>query len=324
MITTTDHCNKFYSIKDLKKKIENLKATGITKNADNKKLITSGTKKQLCERVAEFLDYHKDKQKMSKMEEENSNRSIKAYSLKDLKEIAQKFKSQGILKNKKGETIIISGSKKQIYDRLSDLLMAQTNENESSPSPVSVPVLSKNINTSPTVFVFYSKSADKPPGKGNNENLDNSENFDELSKIKDWRKKLSNFHVEVFQHYGYTFNTAEHAFHFRKFQLFNKDIAYEFALESNSDLSKNDGKAAQKQRKKLLLNHTQLIKWSKVRNQVMAEILHDKFSKSRNLQHLLLLTKNAQLWHFLGRGHKKGENLERWTHLEKIRNMMFK
>ena len=315
---TIDYCNKFYSIKDLKKKIEILKATGIIKNAANKKLITSGTKKQLCERVAEFLDYHKDdKKKMNKIEEKISTRTIESYSLKDLKEIAQKFKSQGILKNKKGETIIISGSKKQIYDRLSDLLMAQTNE--SSPSPVLVD--NNNNNTSPTVFVFYSKSADKPPGKGNNEFLNTSEEFHELSKIKDWRKKLSNFHVQVFQHCGYTFNTAEHAFHFRKFQLFDPKVAFEFTLESGSDLSKKDGKAAQKNRKKLLLNEKQLVKWASMRNNVMAEILQDKFSQCNELQNVLLSTKDAQLWHFLGRGHKKGENLERWTHLEQIRSM---
>ena len=52
-----------------------------------------------------------------------------------------------------------------------------------------------------TVFQFYSKSINKPlPGKGAGEKIGSEgvEAYDELSKIPDWRKKLSNFSVSSF------------------------------------------------------------------------------------------------------------------------------
>lgn len=47
-------------------------------------------------------------------------------------------------------------------------------------------------------FVFYSKSADKDAGKGINELLNKGDDFSELNKIKDWRKKLSNMYISPF------------------------------------------------------------------------------------------------------------------------------
>lgn len=172
-------------------------------------------------------------------------------------------------------------------------------------------------------IVFYSKSADKFPGKGTNEFLSdcdkNNDVFKELNSVKDWRRMLSNFYESEFKHDAMTFNTAEHAFHYNKFKLFDKDVAFKFALESDSDISKGDGKAAQKARKLLMLNEEQLTKWFKVREKSLNKILYDKFNQSDELKSMLVKTKTAELWHFLGRGHKKGENLERWEYLEKLR-----
>ena len=179
--------------------------------------------------------------------------------------------------------------------------------------------------TTTTIFVFYSKSADKAPGKGTNEFLFENDSFDELKKNKNWRKQLSNFYESNFIHDGHTFRTAEHAFHYNKFKLFDKNIAFEFTLESNSELSKGNGNDARKGRKKMVLSEIQLHEWFKIRDTIMYEILQDKFTQSDDLRDMLLYTKNAELWHFIGRGHKKGENLERWNHLETIRfNMVLK
>jgi hypothetical protein len=46
-----------------------------------------------------------------------------------------------------------------------------------------------------TQFVFYSRSADKRPGKGVNEVIDVNESYEELALIPDWRKKLSNMYI---------------------------------------------------------------------------------------------------------------------------------
>ena len=47
-------------------------------------------------------------------------------------------------------------------------------------------------------FVYYSKSADSKPGKGSGEYLNIKDDFTELSKIKNWRKMLSNFYISPF------------------------------------------------------------------------------------------------------------------------------
>ena len=44
---------------------------------------------------------------------------------------------------------------------------------------------------------YYSKSADKPAGKGTNEIAVDYNIYKELNKIKDWRKILSNFYVSL-------------------------------------------------------------------------------------------------------------------------------
>jgi len=59
---------------------------------------------------------------------------------------------------------------------------------------------------------YYSKSANKQVGKGVNEFVSNYNDYNELNKIKDWRKMLSNFYVAEFTYNGKTYYTAEHAF----------------------------------------------------------------------------------------------------------------
>jgi ribA/ribD-fused uncharacterized protein len=173
-------------------------------------------------------------------------------------------------------------------------------------------------------FVFYSKSADAFPGKGKNEFLTDSDKingtFKDLHSINHWRRMLSNFHESKFTYDNLTFNTAEHAFHYSKFKLFDEKIAFTFTLESESDLSKGNGNDARKARKLIVLNEEQLSKWARVRANCVNNILYAKFSQSVELQTMLKNTKQAELWHYLGRGYKAGENLERWEYLENLRN----
>lgn len=65
-----------------------------------------------------------------------------------------------------------------------------------------------------TKFIFYSKSADKPPGKGIHEHLNSKDTYIELSKIKDWRKQLSNIYIYIspIEIDGEIYNSVEHFF----------------------------------------------------------------------------------------------------------------
>ena len=45
---------------------------------------------------------------------------------------------------------------------------------------------------------YYSASKDVFPGQGSNEYVNNGSNYEDLSKNKNWRKVLSNFHEYPF------------------------------------------------------------------------------------------------------------------------------
>ena len=69
----------------------------------------------------------------------------------------------------------------------------------------------KDLYNDNIVFQFYSKSADKKPGKNKpSEKMEpgREKDFIELSEIKDWRKVLSNFYVGKFELDGYEWNSV--------------------------------------------------------------------------------------------------------------------
>ena len=82
----------------------------------------------------------------------------------------------------------------------------------------------KDLYNDNIVFQFYSKSADKKPGKNKpSEKMEpgREKDFIELSEIKDWRKVLSNFYVGKFELDGYEWSSVEHYYHANKFKKNN-------------------------------------------------------------------------------------------------------
>jgi len=168
-------------------------------------------------------------------------------------------------------------------------------------------------------FVFFSKSADLLPGKGSKEELNSNITYTKLKNIKNWRKVLSNFYLCDFVYENKTYGSVEHAFHGKKFKLIGEfDLAYKFTKESNSILSKSNGNEAQKMRKHVLMTHDQLINWNKVKYKYLYDILIAKFSQCKIANEVLLATKNAQLYHIISRS----SDIQRWTNLEKIRDIL--
>ena len=162
---------------------------------------------------------------------------------------------------------------------------------------------------------YYSKSADKPAGKGTNEIAVDNNIYKELNKIKDWRKILSNFYISEFTYDNNIYNSVEHAFQAKKIELVNKDKAYLFCKNSGHIIGSGDGLIARKNRKLVILNNEYLKKWNNIKHKVMEDILLAKFTQVPIAKQVLLLTKNAILLHG-----SKGIPITRQYDLENVRN----
>jgi len=144
---------------------------------------------------------------------------------------------------------------------------------------------------------YFSKSADKPPGKGVNEYVTDPSRYQILRAISNWRQKLSNFWVNPFDVQGVRWNSMEHMFQSYKLSLANPVVAWSFTLNSGSDLGKSSGDEAQRHRKDVILTPDQLAQWEELRDTVLYNGLTAKFNQDPELKRLLLATGTAELWH---------------------------
>ena len=162
---------------------------------------------------------------------------------------------------------------------------------------------------------YYSKSADKPAGKGTNEITVDYNIYKELNKIKDWRKILSNFYISEFTYDNKIYNSVEHAFQAKKIELVDKDKAYWFCKNSGHIIGIGDGLTARKNRKLVILTSEDLQRWDDIKHKVMEDILLAKFTQVPIAKQVLLLTQTAILLHGT-----KGIPITRQYELENVRN----
>jgi len=176
-------------------------------------------------------------------------------------------------------------------------------------------------------FVFYSKSADALPGRGSNEEKNTIETYSDLRKIKDWRKMLSNFYVSEFFIDDNYWNSVEHFFHalkFRNNKIPSKEYEFykTFTLTSNSPWCKNPFLAKQAGKAGRVspitgkifdkkIGDTKIPKDIKMRDDFYEAKISSKlqklaffakFTQNLDLKNVLLSTKEAELWHYIGRG----------------------
>jgi ribA/ribD-fused uncharacterized protein len=143
---------------------------------------------------------------------------------------------------------------------------------------------------------YYSNSANKQAGKGVNEFVSNYNDYNELNKIKDWRKMLSNFYVDEFTYNGKTYYTAEHAFQAKKIELVDANKAKLFCIESGNIIgTTKDGNIARKNRKLVILDDENIKIWNGIKHNIMNEILLCKFTQNIELRNVLLLTKKSNI-----------------------------
>ena len=176
-------------------------------------------------------------------------------------------------------------------------------------------------------FLFYSGSKDTYPGeqvagRKQQEFVNNPNDYKKLSKIKDWRKILSNFHVCPFKYttwYGteVMFNSIEHGFQSEKIALEDKTKAYSFTLNSDSSLGSSDGATAQKHRKMVMLSDSNIKKWGVMSQDIMESLAKAKYKQCKDAAEVLKMTGNAELWHVVMR-----KGITRFDHLERIRKSL--
>ena len=154
-----------------------------------------------------------------------------------------------------------------------------------------------------TVFVFYSKSTDASPGKGSNEKIpdEKREMYEDLARIPNWRKRLSNFWIQPFYKQGFLWASVEHYYQASKFKMQNEEFYKQFSLDKGTELSKDPVLA--KEMGSTHKHRPRNIKiddnfFPKRAQQEMFRAQHAKFTQNADLKYLLKATKKAKLMHY--------------------------
>jgi predicted NAD-dependent protein-ADP-ribosyltransferase YbiA (DUF1768 family) len=174
-----------------------------------------------------------------------------------------------------------------------------------------LPEIEPDLYDDDIIFQFYHKSDHKPlPGKGVGEEIpeDQVREFIDLSKIKDWRRKLSKFwDGDTFELDGKKWKSVEHFYQASKFKENNYDFYREFSLDSKSKISddlvlaKAAGSASGKHKEEQLRDQSIPIdpNFEKMKKDVLIVAQTAKFEQNPELLDLLRKTKNAKLVHFV-------------------------
>jgi len=181
------------------------------------------------------------------------------------------------------------------------------------------------------VFQFYYRSDGKPyPGKGAGEKIPKDEvnDFAELARIKDWRKKLSNlWDGNIIELDGKKWQSVEHYYQGSKFKKNNYEYYKQFSLDSGSELSKDatlaksagskTGKHKGKQFRDLKIKMDP--DFEKIKDKELVEAQTAKFNQNPELKKMLTKTRNARLVHY-----SRGSEPVDFNNLMKLRQLLRK
>lgn len=174
------------------------------------------------------------------------------------------------------------------------------------------------IHKTQTTFMFFSRSADAPPGKGTGEadRTGDCNAYRELSGIPHWRRALSNFYApdgrapensdrpdsHLFILDKKKWRSVEHYFHAQKFINSDPDLYESFALDSGSALSRATGPAVKKAGRSHRMTREEAAAWEAGGSRAALKAARAaKFRQNDYLARILVLTAGAQLTHSVGR-----------------------
>jgi len=165
---------------------------------------------------------------------------------------------------------------------------------------VEVEEMQSELYNNDTVFQYYIRSVDKPPGKGTGETIQSMADFKELRKIPDWRRKIDNLWIAPFTLDGHKWQSVEHYYQGAKYKRDNKEIYLQFSLESGSALSKDPVLARDNVIKKVAKKTIKIDEDFRKRSSKELEVaLAAKFNQNPELKTLLRETQKAKLQHFI-------------------------
>ena len=172
------------------------------------------------------------------------------------------------------------------------------------------------------VFQIYGKSNDKPlPGKGSGEkiSMEQIKDYSELSKIMDWRRKLSDAYITPIKIDDYTWNSIVHYMNGNKFKS-NMDYYKQFTLESSSVISESVEKAKEAgnlkskiRPKDISIDEDYEIK----KSELLLNAYKNKFEQHEEFKNILKLTRKSTIKNYL-----KGKEAEINYELMKTREIV--
>jgi predicted NAD-dependent protein-ADP-ribosyltransferase YbiA (DUF1768 family) len=162
--------------------------------------------------------------------------------------------------------------------------------------------------TEDDVLMFYINSSNKfYPGEGKGEKIKEKNKYERLSKIDNWRQKLSNQWISEFTLDGLRWLSVEHYYQASKFKNNNHAYYLQFSLNSGSNLSKDPimahgaGSTTGRVNGKLFRNKEIKIDEDFFNGRSEKEMFnaqYKKFKEHKDLQKVLLYTNNAKLMHY--------------------------
>lgn len=213
-------------------------------------------------------------------------------------------------------------------------------------SPVNKDIERPDLYDDSTIFIFWSGSQDKPPGKGKSgggERIADESKFQNLGEIKHWRKVLSNMYIKsdkdgkilpLFELGGLKWASVEHYYHASKYNYYNimeegdenyneeevrvgREFYRKFSLDSNSEFCKNpklalsvggrSGKLMGKKYRPSILKMDPTYFTEEKNVSSMLEAQRAKYSQDEFSKNVLMETKDAKLVHLEKKMFKKSK-----------------
>ena len=166
----------------------------------------------------------------------------------------------------------------------------------------------RRMYTEDEVLMFYISSSNKfYPGEGKGEKIKDKLKYERLSKIDNWRQKLSNQWISEFKLDGLNWLSVEHYYQASKFKNNNHAYYLQFSLNSGSNLSKDPimahgaGSTTGRVNGKLFRNKEIKIDPDFFNGRAEKEMFnaqYKKFKEHKDLQKVLLYTNNAKLMNY--------------------------